>query len=572
MIAHPLQDALALHEQGRIAEAAAVYRQILAQDPCNPDALHALGVAELQIGNAVQSITLIGNAIAINSRVANYHSNLGLALSHCGRFEEALASFDVALAISPGSANTLNHRGNVLRSLGRPEQALAVYARALAIEPGHADALNNRGAVLTDLNRTDEALASFGRALGAAPNHAGALCNRAALRIRMKQFGGALADLDRAKSLEPENPVVLNNRGNALCGLNRHAEALVEFSRALSINPRYADAWFNRAAACGDLRRFEEALADLNQALSLQPDRVGALIARGQILQNLKRPEEALESYNLALTTGPGNAEALARRGHLWSEFGKMDLAFADYDRAAAIAPDQELLPGWRAFCKLKICDWHGLAGDIGRIEQGVDQGNPVCSPAVLLAMSGSPQRLLQCAATFSQRYHPPTETAPFPGGAPRDRIRLGYFSADFHEHATAWLTAGLFEQHDRTRFEITAFSFGTAGENPMRVRLAQAFDHFIDIGRISDAEAVRIARQSGIDIAVDLKGFTEGGRPGIFASRAAPIQVSYLGYPGTIGAGYIDYLIADSDRVAGIRADVLSRACGLAPRQLSTQ
>ena len=542
-----LQDALALHEQGRIAEAAAVYRQIVARDPQNAEALHLLGVAQLQSGNAGQSIALIARAIAIDSRNANYHSNFGLALSRSGRSEEALASFDAALSINPNSANTLNHRGNVLRGLGRPDQALAAYARALAISPGHADALNNRGAVLADLNRTDEALASFGRALAVDPNHAGALCNRGALRVQLKQFEAALADLDRAMALDPENPVVSNNRGNALCGLQRHDEALADFDRAVAINPRYTDAWFNRGSAFSELRRFDEAPADFERALSLEPDRADILIASGQVLQNLKQFDGALQSYNRAIAIKPDDAEALTNRGHLSSEFGQLDQAFADYDRAIAVKPDQELLPGWRAFCKLKMCDWRGIAGDIEQIEQAADQGKIVCSPALMLAMTGSPQRLLQCAESYVQRYFPPRR-----GGEDQfrsrsgKRIRLGYFSADFHEHATAHLTAGLFEQHDRTQFEITAFSFGPAKKNDMRVRLEKAFDRFVDISGASDAEAAGIARQSGIDIAIDMKAFMEGSRTRIFASRVAPIQVSYLGYPGTMGAGYIDYLIAD--------------------------
>jgi len=540
-----LRDGLALHEKGRISEAAAIYRDVIARDPHNAEALHLLGVAELQLQNPAAAAGLITRAANIDRRNALFLSNLGLALSQLGRFDEALARFDESLAIHANSANTQSHRGNALRGLGRLDQALAAHARALAVNPAHADALNNRGAVLADLNRTSEALASFDRALATNAGHAGALANRGALLVRLDRYDEAIPDLDRAHALAPRNATVLNSRGNAFAGMKRRDAALADFDRALSIDPRYADAWFNRATVLFELHRFDEAILSIARCLALTPDRIEALLLHADCLRRLRRNEDALRIYDYILQLAPNHVDALVDRAHLRSESGRPDLALADYEQAMAIAPGEELLAGWRSFCKLKLCDWRELSGQIEYIRDAVTRGKPVCSPAILLAMSGDPALLRQCAESYTQKHFPAGRNV-LPEPSANGRIRLGYFSADFHDHATAWLTAGLFERHDKSRFEVFAFSFGPAARDSMRHRLEHCFDRFIEIGQMPDAEAVSRTRDLGLHIAVDMKGFTEGSRTRIFAERVAPVQASYLGFPGTMGADYMDYIIAD--------------------------
>ncbi|HEX5282442.1 MAG TPA: tetratricopeptide repeat protein [Micropepsaceae bacterium] len=546
---HSLREGLVLHEKGRISEAAAIYRGIVARNPENAEALHLLGVAELQLRNPAEAAGLLTRAANIDRRNALYLSNLGLALSHLGRFDEALAQFDGSLAIHPNSANTQSHRGNTLRSLGRLDQALAAYARALAINPSHADALNNRGAVLADLKRSDEALTSFNRALSADANHAGALSNRGALLVRLNRHAEAVPDLDRAHTLDPGNAAVLNNRGNALAGLKRYDAALADFDQALAIDHQSPDPWFNRATVLCELHRFDESILSAERCLALAPKRIDALLLHADCLRRLNRSEQALRTYDHILQLAPDHAGALVSRAHLRSELGQLELALAGYQQAMAIAPGEELLPGWRCFCKLKLCDWRGLAGEIAFVEQAVRRGEPVCSPAVLLAMSDDPMLLRQCAEAYTRKHFTPGSD-PLPAPSENGRIRLGYFSADFHDHATAWLTAGLFEQHDKSRFEVFAFSFGPPARDSMRRRLEPCFDKFFEIGEMSDADAVRLARHCSLSLAIDMKGFTEGSRTQIFAQRVAPVQVNYLGFPGTMGASDIDYLIADRNVV----------------------
>jgi protein O-GlcNAc transferase len=543
-----LEDALSLHEQGRLTEAAALYRKMLAQNPGDAGALHLLGVVEYQRNNPAAAIELIGRAIRINPRNAIFFSNLGLAYRALGRVEEALASYARALSIRPDYADALNHRGNVLRDLKRFPEALASYARALAVRPDFADALNNRGAVLSDLKRFDEALASYDRALTLRPDYAEALTNRGAVLSELKRFEEALASYDRALAIAPGNAEALNNRGNALSELKRFGDALISYDCALAIRPDYFEAWYNCGAALSELKRFEDALASYDRALALRPDSAEALNNRGNALRDLRRFEEALASYDAALAIAPDFAEAHYNRANALSGLKRFDEALASYDRALAIRPDYEFVLGWRLFCRMAICDWRGIADDFRRLAEAIESGKKASSPSVVLATPLSAALQRQCAEIFVRENHPPNPMlGKVPGSYKHDRIRLGYFSADFHNHATAYLMAELFERHDRTRFELNAFSFGPPNNGAMRTRLMRSFDRFIEIGAASDRDAALLARSFEIDIAIDLKGFTEGSRTGIFAMRAAPIQVNYLGYPGTMGAGYIDYLIADA-------------------------
>jgi protein O-GlcNAc transferase len=542
-----LKEALSFHQKGQLGEAAALYRKILTQNPINADALHLLGVVEFQRKNPSAAVALINQAIKIEPNNAVFFSNLGLALRDLKRFDDALASYDRALAIKPDYADALNHRGNVLRDLKRFDDSLASYARALAIKPGHAEALNNRGAALSDLKRFDDALASYDRALAIKPDYAEALNNRGAALSDLKRFDDALASYDRALAIRPDFAEARNNRGNALSDLKRFEDALVSYDGALAVKPDYVDALFNRGGALSELKRFDDALASYDRALAIRPDYAEALNSRGAVLSDLKRFEDAVASYDRALTIKPDYAEALYNRGNALSDLKRFEAAIISYDRALAVKPGYEFLLGSRLFCKMTICDWRGITDDFRAIAERIESGEKASSPSIVLATPLSAALQRKCSEIFIHEKYPQSSLLPkFEGRHGHDRIRLGYFSADFHNHATAYLMAELFERHDRTQFELIAFSSGPVTSDAMRTRLMKSFDRFIEIGALSDKDIALLARSLDVDIAVDLKGFTQDSRTGVFAMRPAPIQVNYLGYPGTMGADYIDYLIAD--------------------------
>ena len=306
------------------------------------------------------------------------------------------------------------------------------------------------------------------------------------------------------------------------------------------------DDCLRRATSLAKSRRYADALEILDEMLRVDSGSAIAWSNRCHVLARLGRFEEALAAGDRALGAAPDLAEAWFARAHVLSQSGRHDVAFAAYDRAFAINPDLEYLAGYRLLSKLQLCDWNHLQADVERLLDAVRAGKAASVPFVMIAAADAAADQLQCARRYIQDR---PAFAPIWRGEihEHERIRVAYLSSDFHASAMACLLTGLFERHDRSRFEVTGISFGPDRPSPTRERLRGAFERFIDVRDKSDQEIARIVHGLEIDIAVDLNGFTRNNRLDVFAQRPAPIQVNYVGYPGTMAADYIDYIIADS-------------------------
>jgi tetratricopeptide (TPR) repeat protein len=314
-VAETLQQAVALHQQGRLDEAERLYRQAIAAAPRDFDALHLLGMLELQRGRHADATSFLDRAIAIEAGHPFAQFHLACALHELKRLPEAVAHYDRAVALKPDFAEAFNNRGNALRALGRREEALASFDRAVALKPDFLLAQYNRGNLLRDLGRYDAALASCDRALALKPDFVEALHNRGFVLAELKRYAEALASYDRVLALKPDYVEALDSRGNLLRKLDRHDEALASYARALALRPNYAAAFTDRGNALSELGRLGEAIADYDHALALEPDQVEALSNRGNALRNLLRCEDALASYDRAIARDPGNADAHANAG-----------------------------------------------------------------------------------------------------------------------------------------------------------------------------------------------------------------------------------------------------------------
>jgi predicted O-linked N-acetylglucosamine transferase (SPINDLY family) len=423
---------------------------------------------------------------------------------------------------------------------------LATLNKALTASPGHVEALYLRGRVLARLERHEEALQSFDAALATRPDHVGALRRKADTLLAQKRSEEALAAYDEALLQRPTLVAALDGRGVALLGLGRQADAIASFDRALAIAPRFARAYYHRGMALAALGRYDDALGSYGRALEIAPGLVEAWNNHGTTLAKLSREEEALASYNRALALDSCHVRALYNRGNAYQALRRYAEAAADFERVIAFDGDFEYALGSALYCRARLCDWTGGNEVVRRGIEKVRSGHRAIRPFPFLSISDSPEDQLTCARIFVRDRRPAVPPMWRGERYAHKRIKVAYLSADFHSHATAYLMAGLFERHDRERFETVAVSFGPDSRSAMRARLRRAFEHFLDVRRKSDREIAALLRDLKVDIAVDLKGFTTDNRSGIFAHRPAPIQVNYLGYPGTMGAPDIDYILAD--------------------------
>jgi predicted O-linked N-acetylglucosamine transferase (SPINDLY family) len=461
--------------------------------------------------------------------------------------ERAVELYTEVIGLSPDHARAYYKRGNLLKDRNEMEAALANYDQAVALDPGYANAHCNRGVMLGVLNRPDEALASYDRAISLNPGDALAYCNRGNLLKDRNELDAALANYDQAVALDPGHANAFCNRGIVLGLLDRPDEAVTSYDRAIALNPGDVVAYYNRGDVLRNLRRFDEALASYNEALGFRPDYAEALCNRGVLLQELDQLDAALADYDRCIEINPGIFQAHLNRGQALVHLGQYAAAIASYDRAIMLKPDTRFLLGSHRHAKMYVCDWAGLTSDIDRLNAGIAADEQVSPPFPILALVDSAALQHRAAQIWVRSRHPADHSLPaIPRRARRDKIRLGYFSPDFHDHPVALLAAEFLAAHDRSRYEVTAFSLGVNSQDDVRKRIEPIFDRFIDVRGKSAREIALLARSLDIDIAIDLGGYTGNARTDIFALRAAPIQINYLGYPGTMGAEYMDYLIGD--------------------------
>jgi predicted O-linked N-acetylglucosamine transferase (SPINDLY family) len=357
----------------------------------------------------------------------------------------------------------------------------------------------------------------------------------------------ALESYERLLALDPAHSAGWSNRGNALQGLGRLDGAVESYDRALALSADVAQTHYNRANALRGLGRPEAALESYDRALQLNPRLAEAHGNRGGVLVDLKRYAEALESYDRAEVLKPDSTDILGGRATALEEMSLYENAAAALERLLQVSPQHEYALGRLLQARLNGCAWDQHSELLTRATTQLAAGRRVVHP--FLALAAIPSATLQMRA--AQLVHAPdgkpaVQPPARKASGSRSKLRLAYVSADFREHAASYLLAGVFERHDRTLFETTAISLLPPHDSAMGRRVYAAFDRFVDVSQRTNADVAALMREMEIDVAVDLMGYTHFGRPEIFARRSAPIQVSYLGHPGTLGAPHIDYILAD--------------------------
>jgi protein O-GlcNAc transferase len=449
-----------------------------------------------------------------------------------------------------------------LHRQGRASEADAACCEVLRVDPQHYGAWHLRGLLAIEGRNGEQGMAWIGRSLKIQPEQPAAHCNLGNALLSAGRPQEALASFEQALHLKSDYFAALYNRGNALRELHRLDEALASYDLALRLKNDDAAALSNRKLVIlervhelirqGDLAQSEHRLAaaieTYDRALVLDPDSPVALLNSGNALMKTGRVEAALARYDKTLRSSPSLVDALINRGAALQELKRHEESVQCFAEVVRVAPGRDYVLGSLFHARLDSCDWTDYGSSVTRLVDAVSAGQRAVNPFTLLLLPLPAMLPLQCTRALVEAEYPPDASlGPIPARkSVGRRIHVAYVSPDFRDHPVSYLLAGVFERLDRDAFQVSAISLRESQKAGIGARLHAAFDRFVEVENRTDQEIAQLLRDMEVDIAVDLTGLTEGLRLGIFAQRAAPVQVSYLGYPGTTGAPYMDYVLAD--------------------------
>ena len=498
-LAQALERAGQLAASGKTSEARAIYTAILKAVPDHKVAKKALAELGPKQPQAVNPSKVDQEAL--------------IALFNQGQFTQAVVQAEAMAQSFPKSFFVWNLLAAAQASLGETEKALEGFRKTIELNPNYADGHSNLGAMLVRQGKLAEAAASFKRTLQIKPDYAEAY----------------------------------NNLGNILKGQGKLDEALESYKRALEIKPNYPVAYNNLGNALKDQGKLDEAVASCKRALEIKPDFAEAYINLGNALKEQGKLDEAVASYKQALEIKPDYPVAYNNLGTVLTKQGKLDEAVASYKRALEIKPDYAVAEAQMRHQQQHMCDFTLYTG-LKEVAQRLDTSDEAIPPFIQLSWQDNAAAQLHRSQRFAKTNYPTASPAPIakPPTVRPERLRVGYFSADFHNFPGMYLMARMLEIHNRNAFEIFAYSYGPQKNDEMRRRIRDGVDHFVDIAGQTDQSIQSQAKSDKIDIAIHRNGYTTSSRTEIFVNRLAPIQISYLGYPGSLGAEFIDYIVAD--------------------------
>ncbi len=543
------QQAVAMHQRGDFRGAMAGYQQVLKLQPRHPLVLTYLAICEHALGQTAQALARVDAAIGLMPTYPEAHLHRGEMLRAIGRDADAEAAYRRAIELKPVLAAAWLGLGMVLFGQQRFDAALAAFDAAIARDGTQASAWLNKANAQLALGRAEQALQSCEQAQLRQPGLLPAQITHARALIDLRRIDEALALLAPLAEQSPGWREAQLTYAQALDAAGQRESAIERFEACLAANPNDADAYNGIGVVLEATRRWEQAVDHYETALRIRPQQADAWVNLGRLRGRMQQWNAAQSDLQRALALVPEHAEALVELGQLAYELADWTPAERYWQSAAqSVMARPELVIGTRlATLHARVCDWSSHEADIAAFREGIAQRHGRVNPFAVLNWLDDAGLQQQAASAWTRQMYPALTTAARPHAARRPgRTRVAYLSGDFHEHATMYLAARLFELHDRDRFEVWGVSIGPQADDAMRTRAKSAFEHFWDAREAPDDEIVGQLREWDIDIAVDLKGYTKDNRTGVFAQRCAPVQVSYLGYPGTMGADFMDYIIAD--------------------------
>jgi protein O-GlcNAc transferase len=552
MLQEKFQSAMALHQQGQLVQAQALYNEVLSVQSQHADCLHLLGLIALQSKDYQRAANLIGKAIQSNPANAGYFVNHGIALKELGQLGAAITSYDRAIALAPNYAAAYYSRGNAQKALNQLDAAIASYDKALALQPNDVLAHTNRGMALEELQQLDAALASHDKAVALAPNFPEAHYNRGNVLKGLGQFDLAIAAYKAAIALRPDYAEAYVNMGVSEHEQQRWDAALAHCDKAIALKPDLATAHFNRGLALDALHQWDAALSSYGTAVTLKPDYAEAFCSRGRTFHELGKFDEALMNYDKAIALKAHYADAYYNRGITLIGQGKVDAAEKSYQRSLAINPRLDQAH-------------HNLAlslqnrGEVARAMQSFRAALD-CNPnradshtGLLYGLSSDAtidaQAVFEAHLRFGEQFEAPLRASWQPHNNTREPgrpLKVGIVSADLCRHAIATFIEPLLQELAQSKQCSLHAYYNNTIQDPVTARLKTYFAQWNAVAPLSDDALAEEIRADGIDILIDLSGHTALNRLLTFARKPAPIQITWMGFPGTTGLQAMDYYLTD--------------------------
>ena len=533
--------------QGKLNDAEQIFNLLISFDPTDYKSYYNLGIIFSLRGNPKKALEFYEIAHNLNEEDLEIQVNRTSTLIELKQFDTAMPLIEEILRRDIRNCPSWINKGVAQSNLGHFNLALIAYKHALDIEPDSAIAISNTCTLLIQLRRYEELLELVDKSNATLLNNFVVLNSRAIALHFFGRYEEAINSYDKVLLIQPKNIDALMNKSFILLNeLRRYEEAINSYDKALLIKPDYYEAWLNKGFALNELRRYEEAINSYDKALLIKPDYYEAWVNKGFALNELRRYEEAINSYDKALLIKPDYYEAWVNKGAAYNQMALYPEALWAYSYALKLNPNGNFILGMIIHLKMLMCDWGEIENLIKLTEDGNRAGKKIIEPFSYQAIATNEKSMLGVAKIYSETCHPRKLFIENENRPTNKKIRIGYISGEIRDHATAYLMVELFELHNKNIFEIYIFDNGYDDGSEVRARIVSACHSIESISLQTDFEVAQRISLLEIDILVDLNGYFGARRTGVFSFKPAPVQVSYLGYPGTLGSDYIDYLIAD--------------------------
>lgn len=536
----------ALRAEGRIDDAIIAYERALVINPVYAEAYFNLANAFLEKGKFNDAINSYKAAVALKPDYITAERCLASLLRKQGMLAEAIEAYKRVLLLDQNDLLASISLADTLKQFGKFDEAVLGYKKVTSIKPDYYAAYINMGNAMKSQGKLTDSVAAYMSVLEAEPNNFFANINLANTLKDLGDLNGAIAAWQRVLLHSPNHSATHNNIGLALTEKGSFDYAAEAFNRAISLNPKSHDAYNNLAITFMKQGKLEEARSAFQQALHLNSRSAEIHNNLGVVFVEQGNFSAAVSSLKRATEINPAYAVAYNNLGNAFVSLGRLDDAIFAYERALDIKPNYAIAKAQMLHQKTHVCDF-STAHNLPEASSWLGISTDCVPPFAALSWMDAPMQQLERARNWVATKFPWPST--FESSGPRkrhSRIKIGLFSADFHDHATMYLLAGFFRNANKDTFELFVYSYGRHKSGEWRKRAKSCVDHFIDVSGLSDIQIVELSRDQELDIAIDLKGFTTNARTGLFQYRVAPIQINYLGYPGTMGANFIDYIIAD--------------------------